>query len=220
MEAIFSTIDSDFYMKKVIYKRFSKQEIAGLPLAEFGGRIVVVFSEGEAERAVDFLLTQPFLGIDTETRPSFRRGKLNQVSLLQVATDEICFLFRLNMMGITPAIVRLLENTEVPMIGLSLKDDIVSLKRRQNFTPGRFIDLQKMVGQLGIEDMSLQKLYANFFGQKISKRQQLTNWDADVLSDRQKRYAATDAWACIQMYREIGRLEATHDYELIENEEV
>ena len=106
------------------------------------------------------------------------------------------------------------------MIGLSLKDDIVSLKRRQNFTPGRFIDLQKMVGQLGIEDMSLQKLYANFFGQKISKRQQLTNWDADVLSDRQKRYAATDAWACIQMYREIGRLEATHDYELIENEEV
>ncbi|MBR5440503.1 MAG: 3'-5' exonuclease domain-containing protein 2 [Prevotella sp.] len=207
-------------MKKVIYKRFSKQEIAGLPLAEFDGRIVVIFSEGEAERAVDFLLTQPFLGIDTETRPSFRRGKLNQVSLLQVATDEICFLFRLNMMGITPAIVRLLENTEVPMIGLSLKDDIVSLKRRQNFTPGRFIDLQKMVGQLGIEDMSLQKLYANFFGQKISKRQQLTNWDADVLSDRQKRYAATDAWACIQMYREIGRLEATHDYELIENEEV
>ncbi|MBR6493653.1 MAG: 3'-5' exonuclease domain-containing protein 2 [Prevotella sp.] len=207
-------------MKKVIYKRFSKQEIADLPLAEFGGRIVVIFSEGEAERAVDFLLTQPFLGIDTETRPSFRRGKLNQVSLLQVATDEICFLFRLNMMGITPAIVRLLENTEVPMIGLSLKDDIVSLKRRQNFTPGRFIDLQKMVGQLGIEDMSLQKLYANFFGQKISKRQQLTNWDADVLSDRQKRYAATDAWACIQMYREIGRLEATHDYELIENEEV
>ena len=220
MEAIFSTIDSDFYMKKVIYKRFSKQEIADLPLAEFGGRIVVIFSESEAERAVDFLLTQPFLGIDTETRPSFRRGKLNQVSLLQVATDEICFLFRLNMMGITPAIVRLLENTEVPMIGLSLKDDIVSLKRRQNFTPGRFIDLQKMVGQLGIEDMSLQKLYANFFGQKISKRQQLTNWDADVLSDRQKRYAATDAWACIQMYREIGRLEATHDYELIENEEV
>ena len=207
-------------MKKVIYKRFSKQEIADLPLAEFGGRIVVIFSEGEAERAVDFLLTQPFLGIDTETRPSFRRGKLNQVSLLQVATDEICFLFRLNMMGITPAIVRLLENTEVPMIGLSLKDDIVSLKRRQNFTPGHFIDLQKMVGQLGIEDMSLQKLYANFFGQKISKRQQLTNWDADVLSDRQKRYAATDAWACIQMYREIGRLEATHDYELIENEEV
>ncbi|MBR5689501.1 MAG: 3'-5' exonuclease domain-containing protein 2 [Prevotella sp.] len=207
-------------MKKVIYKRFSKQEIADLPLAEFGGRIVVIFSEGEAERAVDFLLTQPFLGIDTETRPSFRRGKLNQVSLLQVATDEICFLFRLNMMGITPAIVRLLENTEVPMIGLSLKDDIVSLKRRQNFTPGRFIDLQKMVGQLGIEDLSLQKLYANFFGQKISKRQQLTNWDADVLSDRQKRYAATDAWACIQMYREIGRLEATHDYELIENEEV
>ena len=207
-------------MKKVIYNRFSKQEIGELPVAEFDGRIVVVFSEGEAERAVDFLLTQPFLGIDTETRPSFRRGKHNQVSLLQVATDEICFLFRLNMTGMTPAIVRLLENTDVPMIGLSLHDDILSLKRRKNFVPGHFIDLQSMVGRLGIEDLSLQKLYANLFGQKISKRQQLTNWDADVLSDKQKRYAATDAWACIQMYHEIGRLEATHDYELIENEEV
>ena len=207
-------------MKKVIYNRFSKQEIGELPVAEFDGRIVVVFSEGEAERAVDFLLTQPFLGIDTETRPSFRRGKHNQVSLLQVATDEICFLFRLNMTGMTPAIIRLLENTEVPMIGLSLHDDILSLKRRQNFVPGRFIDLQSMVGHLGIEDLSLQKLYANLFGLKISKRQQLTNWDADVLTDKQKRYAATDAWVCLRMYREICRLEATHDYELVENEEV
>ena len=220
MEAIFSPNEENFEMKKVLYNRFSKQEIAELPVAEFGGRIVVVFSEGEAERAVDFLLTQPFLGIDTETRPSFRRGRLNQVSLLQVATDEICFLFRLNMTGMTPAIVRLLENTDVPMIGLSLHDDILSLKRRQNFVPGRFIDLQKMVGGLGIEDMSLQKLYANLFGQKISKRQQLTNWEADVLTERQKRYAATDAWACLRMYREICRLEATHDYELLENEEV
>ena len=114
----------------------------------------------------------------------------------------------------TPAIIRLLENTDVPMIGLSWHDDILSLKRRTDFKPGRFIDLQNLVGQLGIEDLSLQKLYANIFGKKISKRQQLTNWDRDSLDDRQKLYAATDAWACIQLYKEIKYLIESGDYVL------
>lgn len=202
-------------MKKTIYSRFPKENIVDLPTVSFEGRIVVVLSEREAEKAVDFLLTQAFLGIDTETRPSFRRGQLHMVSLLQVSTNDICFLFRLNRTDLTPAIVRLLEDERVAKVGLSLHDDILSLKRRKHFVPGHFIDLQSMVGELGIEDMSLQKLYANLFGQKISKRQQLTNWDADVLNERQKRYAATDAWACLQMYHEICRLKATHDYEQI-----
>jgi ribonuclease D len=100
------------------------------------------------------------------------------------------------------------------MIGLSWHDDILSLKRRTDFKPGRFIDLQNLVGQLGIEDLSLQKLYANIFGKKISKRQQLTNWDRDTLDDRQKLYAATDAWACIQLYKEIKYLIESGDYVL------
>lgn len=212
-------------MKKVIYNKFPKPEIASLPLAEFDGRTFVMVSEMEAEKAVEYLLAQPRLGIDTETRPSFRRGRLNLVALLQVATDDACFLFRLNRTGLTPSIIRLLENTEVPMIGLSLHDDILSLKRRGNFTPGRFIDLQSMVGKLGIVDMSLQKLYANLFGQKINKKQQLTNWEADVLTDKQIRYAATDAWACIRLYDEINRLLETGDFSLetvpeeVENDE-
>ncbi|MBR1469968.1 MAG: 3'-5' exonuclease domain-containing protein 2 [Prevotella sp.] len=202
-------------MKKVIYSQFPKAEIAALPVVEFTGRIVVVFTEAEAEKAVDFLLSQPRLGIDTETRPSFKPGRQHRVSLLQVSTDEICFLFRLNMMGMTPAIIRLLENTDVPMIGLSLHDDLLSLKRRTTFNPGHFIDLQDMVGDLGIEDLSLQKLYANLFGQKISKRQQLSNWNADVLNEKQKLYAATDAWACLQLHREICRLRDSRDFELV-----
>lgn len=202
-------------MKKVIFNKFPKQEIAQLPVVSFPGRIVVILSAGEAQRAVDYLLSQPILGVDTETRPSFRRGDKHLVSLLQVSADNICFLFRLNRTGLTPAIVRLLENTDVPMVGLSWHDDILSLKKRGEFKPGHFIDLQDMVGRLGIEDLSLQKLYANLFGQKISKRQQLSNWDADALSDRQKLYAATDAWACIQLYREMKRLEETGDIELV-----
>ena len=201
-------------MKKVIYNKFDKHEITDLPVVTFPGRIVVIMSAGETEKAVNFLLSQPILGVDTETRPSFRRGDNHKVSLLQVATEHVCFLFRLNMTGMTPAIIRLLENTATPMLGLSWHDDILSLKRRKEFTPGNFIDLQNLVGDLGIEDLGLQKIYANIFHQKISKRQQLTNWDRDVLDDRQKAYAATDAWACIMLYKEMMRLKQSGDYEL------
>ena len=115
----------------------------------------------------------------------------------------------------TPSIIKLLEDINVPKIGLSLHDDILSLHKRADFTPGNFIDLQKHVGELGVEDLSLQKLYANFFHQKISKSVRLNNWESDVLSDSQKLYAATDAWACINLYEELLRLERTKDYKLI-----
>lgn len=206
-------------MRKIIYNKFDKKSIAELPTVTFPGKTVVVMSESEAEKAVDFLLSNDILGVDTETRPSFKKGESHMVSLLQVSTSNICFLFRLNHIGITPAILRLLENTTVPMVGLSLHDDMLSLHKRVGFTPGNFIDLQDLVGELGIEDLSLQKLYANLFHQKISKRQRLTNWDSDVLNDKQKAYAALDAWACINLYKEILRLKNSGDYILVISEQ-
>ena len=206
-------------MRKIIYYKFDKKSIAQLPTVTFPGKTVVVMSESEAEKAVHFLLSQDILGVDTETRPSFKKGETHMVSLLQVSTSDVCFLFRLNHIGITPAILRLLENKAVPMVGLSLHDDMLSLHKRVAFTPGYFIDLQDLVGELGIEDLSLQKLYANLFHQKISKRQRLTNWDSDVLNDKQKAYAALDAWACINLYKEILRLKQSGDYELVINEQ-
>ena len=206
-------------MRKIIYNKFDKKSIAQLPTVTFPGKTVVVMSESEAEKAVHFLLSQDILGVDTETRPSFKKGETHMVSLLQVSTSDVCFLFRLNHIGITPAILRLLENKAVPMVGLSLHDDMLSLHKRVAFTPGYFSDLQDLVGELGIEDLSLQKLYANLFHQKISKRQRLTNWDSDVLNDKQKAYAALDAWACINLYKEILRLKQSGDYELVINEQ-
>lgn len=206
-------------MRKIIYNKFDKKSIAQLPTVTFPGKTVVVMSESEAEKAVHLLLSQDILGVDTETRPSFKKGETHMVSLLQVSTSDVCFLFRLNHIGITPAILRLLENKVVPMVGLSLHDDMLSLHKRVAFTPGFFIDLQDLVGELGIEDLSLQKLYANLFHQKISKRQRLTNWDSDVLNDKQKAYAALDAWACINLYKEILRLKQSGDYELVINEQ-
>ena len=150
-------------MKKTIYTKFDKTAISALPVAEFPGRIVTILTAGEAERAVDYLLTQPILGIDTETRPAFKKGTTYKVALLQVSTHDICFLFRLNRIGVTPAIIRLLENTTVPMVGLSLSNDLLSLHHRADFKPGMFVDLQNEVSRLGIKDQSLQKLYANLF---------------------------------------------------------
>lgn len=202
-------------MEKLIYNKFDKCSIPALPPVLFSGRIFVITTVVETEKAVDYLLSQTILGIDTETRPSFKKGHMHTVALLQVSTHDTCFLFRLNLTGITPAIIRLLEDTKVPKIGLSLHDDILSLHKRADFTPGNFIDLQKLVGELGVEDLSLQKLYANFFHRKISKNVRLSNWEADILSERQKLYAATDAWACIMIYEELRRLEDTGDYKLV-----
>lgn len=202
-------------MKKTIYNKYDKKLIAGLPRVLFEGRIIVILTPGETTKAVEYLLSKPILGIDTETRPSFKKGQQHKVSLLQVSTKDTCFLFRLNHTGMTPAIIRFLEDVKVPKVGLSLHDDMLSLHKRVGFTPGNFIDLQNIVGMFGIEDLSLQKLYANIFGQKISKRQQLSNWEADVLTDAQKKYAATDAWSCINLYEELCRLSQTGDYRLV-----
>lgn len=206
-------------MRKTIYDKYEKAKISSLPQVVFQGRIFVITTARDAEKAVNYLLTMPVLGVDTETRPSFKKGSSYKVSLLQVSTYDTCFLFRLNRTGLTPAVRRLLEDTTVPKIGLSLHDDFNSLHRLGAFTPGNFIDLQEHVREIGIEDLSLQKLYANMFGERISKTQRLTNWEAETLNERQKQYASIDAWACIRLYEELMRLVSTHDYELIKTEE-
>lgn len=206
-------------MTRILYSKFNKEAIHELPQVLFTGRIIVITSEKKAEKAVDFLLKQSILGVDTETRPVFRKGQSYKVSLLQVATHDTCFLFRLNILDITPSIKRLLENTKTKMIGLSWHDDLLALHKRSDFKKGNFIDLQDIIGDLGIKDLSLQKLYANIFRQKISKRQRLTNWNNETLSEKQKQYAATDAWACIQLYEEIMRLKESGDYQLVQVEE-
>ena len=202
---------------KTIYEKIDKAKIPAMPRLEFPGRIIVITTEGEAEKAVDYLLTFPLLGIDTETRPSFRRHVSNKVALLQVSTEDTCFLFRLNILGLSSSVKRLLES-EVMKVGVSLHDDVAMMMKRADFKPGNFIDLQQFVEQLGVKDKALRKMYANLLQMNISKAQQLSNWEADILSEAQKQYAAIDAWACINLYKEIIRLAETQDYELVRNE--
>lgn len=202
-------------MKKLIYNKVDKAMLSQLKRVEFYGKIYVVTSPDEAEHVVDYLLSQPILGFDTETRPAFEKGKHYRCSLLQVSTHTDCFLFRLNKIGLCPAVLRLLGDKEVTKVGLAWKNDTLSLKELGSFELGRFIDLQDMVRELGIEDQSLVKIYANLFGERISKAERLSNWERNELAERQKEYAAIDAWACVRIYKEVTRLLDTRDYELV-----
>ena len=201
---------------KLIRNTISKAEIAQLPKVLFEGRIFVVYTEADTEKAMEYLKTQQIVGVDTETRPSFKRGMTHKVALLQIATTDTCFLFRLNRIGMPESLQNFLMS-DVLKIGLSLKDDFMMLRRRKDVhaEEGNWIELQDYVGRFGIEDRSLQKIYANLFGQKISKSQRLSNWEAETLSEGQMRYAATDAWACVEIYNCLAEMERTGDYEVI-----
>lgn len=182
-----------------------KKLISEMPKVVFPGRIIIIYTEDDARKAVAYLNRCSVVGVDTETRPSFKKGKVNSVALLQVATSDSCFLFRLNRIGIPDFLEEFLQN-DVLKIGLSLRDDFNMLRRANNKDPrvGNWIELQDYVSRFGIQEKSLQKIYAILFGEKISKNQRLSNWEADVLTEAQQQYAATDAWATLRIYQKLN----------------
>lgn len=184
-----------------------KSEITSMPTVTFPGRIITINTAADVDKVVKALSKEKLLGFDTETRPAFRKGVQYKVSLLQLSTADTCFLIRLCNTGMPESLISLLENSEILKIGVSLHDDYQSLARRKRFKAGGFFDLQKYVSGFGIEEMSLQKIYAIIFGERISKNQQLSNWEQDILTDKQKQYAATDAWACLNIYNRLKDLE-------------
>lgn len=200
---------------KQIKDKITKAEIAAMPKVEFPGRIYVIYTEADTDKAVAYLMNQQIVGVDTETRPSFKRGQTHKVALMQISTHDTCFLFRLNKIGMPESLQKFLVSDTLK-IGLSLKDDFQVIRRRKDVhaEEGNWIELQDYVSRFGIEDRSLQKLYANLFGEKISKSQRLSNWEAESLTDAQMKYAATDAWACVQIYNCLQEME-TNGYELI-----
>ena len=200
---------------KQIKDKITKAEIAAMPKVEFPGRIYVIYTEADTDKAVAYLMNQQIVGVDTETRPSFKRGQTHKVALMQISTHDTCFLFHLNKIGMPESLQKFLVSDTLK-IGLSLKDDFQVIRRRKDVhaEEGNWIELQDYVSRFGIEDRSLQKLYANLFGEKISKSQRLSNWEAESLTDAQMKYAATDAWACVQIYNCLQEME-TNGYELI-----
>ena len=181
----------------------SKEELYELSLAQFNGKIHMIERYGVADSVARRLRSYPVLGFDTETRPSFTKGRVNRIALLQLATASDAYLFRLCKMDIPKNLLALLTDPNILKIGVAIKNDMDVLKRTVKLNPDGFIDLQNMVQQFDIKCAGLSKMAGIVLGVRISKAQQLSNWENYILTPAQQRYAATDAWMCYQIYEKL-----------------
>jgi len=196
------------------YKKIPKEVILELPFKSFEGEIKVIDNAGELSSVVSYLKSFKVLGFDTETRPAFKKGERHKVALLQLATDEKAFLFRLNKIGLPVDIISILSDENIAKTGVAIHDDIKALQSHTNFTPKGFVELQTYVSDFGIDDNGLKKLTCNLLGFRISKKARLSNWEDEIYSDEQKKYAATDAWVSFEIYNKLSDLNG--DYQIIE----
>ncbi len=179
----------------------TNEEINALPLGAFEGKTVVVSEEKKLAHALDEIKEHKIVGFDTETKPVFVRGHSNKVALMQVALPNKVFLVRLKQTGITPHVINFLENENILKAGIALRDDIKALQKLKHYTPGGFVELAQMSKEAGLQVESVKKLAALLLGFRISKGAQTSNWEADVLHEKQISYAATDAWVCLEVYK-------------------
>lgn len=184
-------------------RHISKELVNLMPLARFEGQTFIIDQSDQVDEAVAYLRGCRVLGIDTESRPSFTRGMHYPTALVQIATTDRCYLFRLNKIGLPASLAKIFSSKQICKVGLAFKDDLNGLRRLHDFRPANCIDLQSEVSKYGILDLGLQKIFAIIFSKKISKSQQLTNWEADTLTPEQSNYAATDAWATLMIYEEL-----------------
>ncbi|MDO8968773.1 MAG: 3'-5' exonuclease [Algoriphagus sp.] len=189
----------------------SKEEVNELPLGQFEGEIYLIDHPDQVEEAVDFLEDQHIIGFDTETKPSFKKGQFNHVSLLQLSTSEQAFLFRLNKIGFPGPLRNLMEKENLVKIGAAVNDDLKGLgKLTDSFYPQSFFDLNDELKKVGFHNVGVRNLSGMVLKIRISKSEQVSNWESEILTERQQRYAATDAWACLKIFnvlREEGFLD-------------
>ena len=187
----------------MIRTKITKDEVNLMPVVIFEGKITLVDELSKIQPAIAELRKSKVVGIDTETKPSFTRGTHHKVSLVQISTLNHCFLFRLNKIDFPASLAEFLADDKIRKIGLSLRDDFSGLNKHHVFKPGNAIDIQTIAQSYGIMELSLQKIYAILFGKKISKSQRLSNWENPELTELQQRYAATDAWASLEIYNQL-----------------
>lgn len=179
----------------------SKEEVNELPLGQFEGEIYLIDHPDQVEEAVDFLEEQHIIGFDTETKPSFKKGQFNHVSLLQLSTTEQAFLFRLNKVGFPDSIRNLMEKENLIKIGAAVHDDLKGLgKLTDSFYPQSFFDLNDELKKVGFHNVGVRNLSGMVLKIRISKSEQVSNWESEILTEKQQRYAATDAWACLKIF--------------------
>jgi len=186
-------------------------DVRKLPLLQFDGRVTLVDTLDKFRRAMGEIGQPEILGFDTETRPSFKKGRRYKVALLQLADASRAWLFRLNMIGLPAELAGLLADKNIIKTGVAIRDDIKALRALTPFEPHGFLDLQSVVADHGIKELGLKKLSAIILGYSISKSQQVSNWEAPALTEPQQLYAATDAWVCRRIYLALNGRENSHD---------
>ena len=185
-------------------KSITKEAINLLPLRKYEGKIIIISNEKSMLHATSELKKHPIIGFDTEKRPSFQKGVKHQVALVQLAIPNKVFLVRLNLTGITRELKDIFTDEKIKKVGIGTADDIISLQEMQNFVPAGFLDLNKMTEQLGIENVGVRNLSALILGYRISKRQQVTNWERLKLTENQINYAAMDVWVFLEIYNKLN----------------
>jgi len=185
--------------------KITSDELNEYPQIAFEGPIHLIETVADADEACEYLKRFSHIGFDTETKPNFKKGRKNRVALLQLSTSDKAFLFRTNKIGIPKSVASLLANPSIIKIGAATKDDIGTLKAITHFEPRGILDLQPLVRSYGIEQLGLKTISALFLGYKISKGQQLSNWENETLTVPQQVYAATDAWICLEIFKQIER---------------
>ncbi len=194
---------------------YSREMLQLLPIAQFDGEVVVVDKAEQVAEAVAWLSRHKFVGVDTEARPSFTKGEHYPTSLVQIATHDRCYLFRLSKIGMPQELADFFANSKVCKVGLAFKEDINGLRRLREFEPVNCVDVQTMANNYGIFDLGLQRMFAICFEKKISKSQQLTNWENVELTPEQARYASTDAWATLLIYEDMIHTKALPKKEVL-----
>jgi ribonuclease D len=181
-------------------KRITKEEVSKLPLVSYSGRIELVANQESLKACMPTLRAEKLLGFDTETRPSFRKGVIFPIALLQLATQETVYLIRLNQLGFPEELRELLASSESQKVGVAIRDDIKGLQQLGSFMPQGFVELSQLAHQLGIVTCGLRNLAGIFLNVRISKKAQLSNWEQEELTESQQNYAATDAWISREIY--------------------
>lgn len=195
-------------MKKMFRKTISRDELNSLPINSFKGNIRVIEDLEEINKVLPLIQKAKCLGFDTESRPSFRKGTNNRIALLQLATDNNAFLFRINKTKLPETLVRILSDPDLVKVGAAIRDDIKGLQKYSDFVPAGFVELQNYVSDFGIENNGLRKLAGIVLNFRISKRYQVSNWENKTLSEGQIQYAATDAWVSYKVYSVLKKQEA------------
>lgn len=190
-------------MNKRFEPQIENEALKELPQLMFNGELITVDSKEMLEEVAPEIARHNIVGFDTETKPSFKKGVRNKVSLIQISTEDKCYLIRVQKTGINETLRTWFQDDSITKIGLSLRDDFRELRHFQKIDLRGFIDLQEIASKYGVLELSLRKMSALVLGGRISKRQQLTNWENQVLTEGQKQYAATDAWACLKIYQKF-----------------